>query len=77
MDVGAALIAFFLVPTAYYMHAFWKLDDPMMRAVQHAMFMKNIALAGAALIILFASIVLENGFDLVVGPVSLWNQLGY
>ena len=48
-DLGALLIAAFLVPTAYYMHAFWKVEDPMMRSVQDAHFMKNMSLAGAAL----------------------------
>src|SRR5919201_1181712 len=48
-DLGAALIAAFLLPTAYFMHAYWKVDDPQLRANQHAHFMKNLALAGAAL----------------------------
>ena len=52
-DLGALLIAAFLVPVAYYMHAFWRIDDAMMRANQHAHFMKNMSLAGAA-IALFA-----------------------
>jgi uncharacterized membrane protein YphA (DoxX/SURF4 family) len=52
-DVGALLIAAFLVPTAYFMHAFWKVQDPQMRANQQAHFMKNLSLAGAA-ITLFA-----------------------
>lgn len=48
-DLGALLIAAFLVPTAYYMHAFWKVDEPQMRMNQNAHFMKNMSLAGAAL----------------------------
>lgn len=52
-DVGAILLVLFLVPTAFIMHAFWKEQDPQMQQVQMAQFMKNIALAGAALILLF------------------------
>lgn len=49
--VGAALLFLFLVPTAVMMHKFWGLTDPMMAANQAAHFWKNIALAGAALMI--------------------------
>jgi putative oxidoreductase len=49
-DLGALFLVLFLLPTAYYMHAFWKEQDPQMRANQQAHFMKNLALAGGALI---------------------------
>lgn len=49
--VGAALLVVFLVPTAVMMHKFWGIADPMMAANQAAQFWKNIALAGAALMI--------------------------
>lgn len=49
--VGAALLFVFLVPTAIMVHKFWGLSDPMMAANQAAQFWKNIALAGAALMI--------------------------
>lgn len=52
-DLGALLIAAFLIPTAYYMHAFWKVDDAQMRAMQQAHFFKNVSLAGAALVMLY------------------------
>jgi len=48
-DLGALLIAAFLVPTAYFMHAWWKVDDAMMRMNQRIHFMKNLSLAGASL----------------------------
>ncbi|HYX89642.1 MAG TPA: DoxX family protein [Gaiellaceae bacterium] len=48
-DLGALLIAAFLVPVAYYMHGFWRFDDPEARQAQMAHFMKNVSLAGAAL----------------------------
>lgn len=56
MIYGAALIFLFLVPTAFVMHGFWRIEDPGMKRMQQVQFMKNIALAGAALIMIcFAS----------------------
>jgi uncharacterized membrane protein YphA (DoxX/SURF4 family) len=48
-DLAALLLAAFLVPTAYYMHGFWRFDDPEAKQAQMAHFMKNISLAGASL----------------------------
>ena len=49
-DLGALLIIVFLVPTALIMHRFWAERDPMMRQNDQVQFMKNTALAGAALV---------------------------
>lgn len=49
--MGAWLLFLFLVPTAVLMHRFWGLNDPAMASTQMAHFMKNIALAGAALLL--------------------------
>jgi len=49
--LGALLIIAFLVPVTLAMHAFWTVKDPMMGAMQFAMFMKNVGLAGGALLI--------------------------
>jgi putative oxidoreductase len=51
MDLGALLLVVFLVPTAFLMHAFWKETDPMAKQTEMVAFQKDIALAGAALII--------------------------
>ncbi len=50
---GALLIFLFLVPTAFLMHAFWKEEDPQAQQTEMAMFMKNVSMAGAALLILY------------------------
>ena len=44
--LGVAALVLFLVPVTFIMHAFWKVEDPMMRSVQDAHFMKNMSLAG-------------------------------
>ena len=49
--IGAWLIVLFLVPVTLKMHNFWAVTDPMMRGVQMALFMKNVSMLGAALLI--------------------------
>ena len=48
---GAWLLVLFLVPVTLMMHRFWGLSDPQAAQLQQAMFMKNLALLGAALLI--------------------------
>lgn len=66
-DLGALLIAASLVPIAYFMHAFWKVEDPEMRAMQEAHFMKNLSLAGAALVLLYLFQHFGDAVQLTVG----------
>ena len=49
--IGAWLIVLFLVPVSLKMHNFWAVTDPMMHGMQMAMFMKNVSMLGAALLI--------------------------
>jgi len=63
---GAWLLVGFLVPVTLMMHAFWKVPDPMMRQIQMAMFMKNLAMLGGALLIAYWG----------AGPVSLDERAG-
>jgi putative oxidoreductase len=49
--VGAWLIVVFLIPVTLMMHRFWAVHDPAMAQIQQAMFMKNLAMLGAALLI--------------------------
>lgn len=51
--IGAALIVIFLVPVTLAMHKFWAVKDPMMARMQMAMFMKNVSMLGAALLIAY------------------------
>ncbi len=51
--IGAGVLVIFLLLTATLMHNFWKDEDPMMKQNQMAHFMKNLAMAGAALLIAF------------------------
>jgi putative oxidoreductase len=49
--LGAWLIVLFLVPVTLFMHRFWAVTDPMMASIQQAMFMKNLSMIGAALLL--------------------------
>ena len=49
--LGAWLIVLFLVPVSLMLHRFWGLSDPQAAGLQLAMFMKNVSMLGAALII--------------------------
>jgi putative oxidoreductase len=47
---GAWILAAFLIPVTAMMHAFWRLADPTAFHIQQAMFMKNLSMLGAALL---------------------------
>jgi putative oxidoreductase len=49
--LGAWLIVLFLIPVTLTMHRFWGLSDPQLVQLQLGMFMKNLSLLGASLII--------------------------
>ena len=57
-DLGALMIAVFVVPAAVLLHAFWKVEDPTQRQTQQQSFLRNIAFLGASLAMfaVFASI---------------------
>ncbi len=51
--IGAGLLVMFLILTAFMMHPFWKESDPQASMNEMSHFMKNLALAGAAMLIAF------------------------
>lgn len=68
-DLGALLLVVFLVPTAVLMHAFWKESDAQARQMEMVQFQKDLALAGAALMLL--ALIALVGTDLgltITGP---------
>jgi putative oxidoreductase len=48
---GALLLAAFLLPVTLMMHRFWSIDDPQQAMLQQVMFMKNMSMLGAALML--------------------------
>lgn len=68
-DLGALILFVFLVPTAFLMHGFWKERDPQSRAMEQVQFLKDLSLAGAALVMFAAFAALGSSLDLVItGP---------
>jgi putative oxidoreductase len=51
--IGAAMLAVFLLPTAFLMHAFWKETDPQTRMMERVHFLKDLALLGATLVMAY------------------------
>jgi putative oxidoreductase len=49
--LGGLLIVLFLAPVTVMLHNFWMVSDPMAAGMQEAMFMKNLSLLGAALML--------------------------
>lgn len=59
-DLAALLLVAFLIPTAFLMHNFWTVTDPMAKMNETVAFFKDLSLAGAALIIL---VLVGSGVD--------------
>jgi putative oxidoreductase len=53
VDLAALLVIAFLIPTNYWMHSFWKMDDPDQKVLNQTHFFKNTALIGGALILFY------------------------
>lgn len=53
--VGLVLIVVFLVPTSVLIHNFWTVRDPQARAAEQINFLKNLALTGAALALVYGA----------------------
>lgn len=70
MEIGTWLLALFLFAAAFTMHDFWTIEDPGERSGQQAHFMKNLALAGAAIVLYW--VVQTHGY----GPFTLGEPLG-
>ena len=72
-DLGALLLAAFLLVSAFMMHNFWTMDDATQKMNETVAFFKNLSMAGAALII-FA--IVANGGDLGagLGDISLFKN---
>src|SRR5258708_9495383 len=49
--LGAWLIVLFLIPGTLMLHKFWTVSDPMMTQSQMILFIKNVSMLGAALLI--------------------------
>jgi putative oxidoreductase len=51
-SIGVLLLVIFLLPTAFMMHNFWAVQDPVAKMGEMAQFQKNIAILGLLLMTL-------------------------
>lgn len=51
--LGALLLAGFLLSAAFFVHRFWGIADPVQAQMQMTHFMKNVSMAGGALLITY------------------------
>jgi uncharacterized membrane protein YphA (DoxX/SURF4 family) len=53
IEIGILALTLFFLPVTFVMHDFWRETDPQMKMMQMINFMKNLALWGAILALLF------------------------
>jgi putative oxidoreductase len=65
-DVGALMIAAFVVLAAAWFHRFWTIEDQMQSQTQNQLFFRNVALLGGSLILfaVFATVGHDLSFTL-------------
>jgi putative oxidoreductase len=73
VDLAALALAVNVLGFAYWMHAFWKLEDPMEKVNQQTHFFKNLQLAGAALILFYLFYEFGEAIDLTLGDPALFD----
>ena len=67
-DVGALMLAAFLMPTTFLFHAFWTFSDATQRRTQQSNFYRNISLLGATLALFALFSVVGAGRFAITGP---------
>lgn len=73
VDLAALLLVVFLVPTAVLMHAFWKESDEQTKYLEQVQFMKDMAMAGAALMLFVGSAISADLGLTITGPLISLN----
>ena len=76
-DLGALLLAIFLVLAAVIFHNFWKETDATAKQNEMIAFNKDLALAGASLIIfalIYSGTVSADAFGPHIGNISFFNK---
>jgi putative oxidoreductase len=65
-DLGALMIAAFVIPAAWFLHNFWKVEDPAQRQSQKQSFLRNVTFLGAALALFATFASIDHGLRLAV-----------
>jgi putative oxidoreductase len=68
-DVGALMLAAFMLPTIWWFHGFWRMGDPDQRQVQTYLFWRNVMILASCLVMFgFFAAAGEALRFVVVGP---------
>jgi uncharacterized membrane protein YphA (DoxX/SURF4 family) len=68
-DIGALMLAVFLVPTTLLFHRFWTFSDAAERRTQTSSFLRNVSLLGGCLVLLAACIAIGHALRFTItGP---------
>jgi uncharacterized membrane protein YphA (DoxX/SURF4 family) len=73
VDLAALVLAANVFAFAFFMHAFWKVEDPQQRQMEQTQFIKDSALGGAALILFYLFQQFGENIGLVIGPAALFD----
>jgi putative oxidoreductase len=73
VDLAALVLAANVFAFAFFIHAFWKVEDPQQRQMEQTQFMKDSALGGAALILFYLFQQFGEEIGLVIGPAALFD----
>jgi putative oxidoreductase len=72
VDLAALAVSACVFVFAVFMHAFWKVDDPMERINQQNHFWKNIQIVGGGLVLFYLFEQFGDDIGLTVGPEALF-----
>lgn len=67
-DLGALMIALWGIPTAYYIHGWWRYQDEQQKQTQQTIFLRNVAFVGAAIALFAAFVAFGEDLRYVIIP---------
>jgi putative oxidoreductase len=71
-DLGALVLAAFTLAILPFMHAFWKEEDAQAQQMQIVNFVKNVSMAGGALVLFYAFNQLQGEAVLAITDPLFW-----
>lgn len=67
-DVGTLMIALWGIPTAWYIHGWWRYEDEQQQQTQQIIFMRNLAFVGASIALFATFVALGEDLRYVITP---------
>lgn len=70
-DLGALMVALWGIPTAFYIHGWWRYDDPQQQQTQQIIFFRNVAFVGAGIALFGFFVAVGDDVPFVLVPALL------